>query len=99
MRGVPDNVSPNLPAAFSPDVRGRYKVEPSWPSGGLMVTRPTSDRRYDVQQFTGAPVSTVPAGRWSRGSIARVGAPQFRLPRERWMYDPTMPVQWDVQNT
>lgn len=54
------------------------------------------DRNWDVQAFTGQPVSTVPAGRWYRGSMERAAMPTMvhdaTYPGP--MYDPTDARTW-----
>jgi hypothetical protein len=75
-------------------INGRVRQEPSWPQGGI-VSRPMPDHTYEVQQFTGRPIANNPRGRWSRGSVARFGAPAFH-PNvgPLFMNDPTDPVRY-----
>lgn len=76
----------------TPDLR--VIREPGWPGGG-MVTRPVGDRRYEVQAFTGRPVSTVPQGRWNRGAIVRFMTPNVRPNFDPlYMNDPTDPTRY-----
>lgn len=74
-------------------VSQRYSVAEGWPSGG-MVSRPVGVRFYDVQQFTGYPVSTVRGGQWFRGILLRKGSPRLNPERLPVMYDPTNPATW-----
>lgn len=72
----------------------RAIAEPQWPAGGFSFNR-MDDRNWDVQQFTGYPVSTVGEGRWVRGQIVRRFSPQFRPPMLGYFaYDPTDPATW-----
>jgi hypothetical protein len=76
--------------------RGRTAVEPKWPSGGYMMTRPTADRNYTVQAFTGYPTATVGAGKWQRGKLVRTNTPTLSLATlGHRMYDPTDVTTWD----
>lgn len=76
------------------ETNGRYRVEPAWPQGGFM-SRPMDDRRWDVQAFTGRPVSRVPQGQWSRGIVHRWDVPPVSPnPQALFMYDPTDPVRY-----
>ena len=77
------------------DVRGRVLRTPAWPNGG-MVSRPIGDRHYDVQAFTGNSVSTVPAGRWSRGQLIRSNTVTVHPAKPPIMYDPTDIRTWDA---
>lgn len=82
----------NCGPAMTPS--GRVIREPGWPQGGA-VTRPLADRRYEVQAFTGRPVSTVPQGRWNRGFVVRFMTPEVRpAVWPLYMMDPTDPVRF-----
>jgi hypothetical protein len=59
-----------------------------------MVTRRLADRNYDVQQFTGYAVSTVPGGGWVRGQTVRVNQPTMRPPDPVPMLDLTSTEQF-----
>lgn len=73
----------------------RFPVEPNWPAGGYLVTNPLDDRNWDIQQFTGYPVSTVQPGQWERGQIVRMFTPNLHpAPLGLFMYDPTDPTTW-----
>jgi hypothetical protein len=75
---------------------GRFAVEPKWPMGGAMITRPIDERNYDVQWPTGYAVSTVPSGSWSRGQIVRQFQPNIHPPMLGYFaYDPTDPTTWN----
>jgi hypothetical protein len=77
------------------DTYDRVAVEPGWPNGGYMVTKPLDQRNYDVQQVTGYSVSTVPAGGWVRGQTVRLYQPEFRPSTlGYYAYDPTDPTSW-----
>ena len=72
----------------------RALSEPQWPYGGF-ATRRFGDRNWAVQQYTGYPVSNVPAGAWERGAIIRKYQPPFRPPSLGLVaYDPTRPDTW-----
>ncbi len=85
-------------AAATPDIRGRFPVMNTvrygqeYPMTGL---NRLADRRYDVQQMTGAPVSNVDKGRWDRGILYRGYTPEIRPNgRNLFQYDPTAPEAW-----
>lgn len=67
---------------------GRFRVEPGWPYGGGSTVR-SFDRNWTVQRFTGAAVSTVPAGGWVRGQLMRSYTPAEHFPPISHAYDPT----------
>lgn len=78
------------------DIRGRFNTSPAWPQGG-MVSRPMDDRRFEVQAFTGFPVSTLSTGRWNRGILYRANQPVLKSSkRSLYMYDPTNPSTWPL---
>lgn len=60
---------------------------------------------YEMQAFTGRPVSNNPAGRWNRGQLYRglqpVAAPAFAGPAAlgTHQYDPTVPGGWVTQRS
>ena len=75
---------------------GRMRVEGDWPLGGVYggsVGGPGAargiDRNWDVQAFTGFPVSTVPAGAWARHGAVRGSQPATALGPIVHAYDPT----------
>jgi hypothetical protein len=77
------------------EIYDRFSVEPTWPGGGYLVTNPMDDRNWDVQQFTGYPVSNVQSGQWMRGSIIRMFTPNVHPPILGYFaYDPTDPGTW-----
>lgn len=79
------------------DIVVRSISEPQWPAGGF-VTRRFDDRNFQVQQFTGYPVSNVSAGQWQRGTIIRKYQPAFRPPFLGLVaYDPTRPDTWGAR--
>ena|SRR5438445_6197255 len=82
-------------AGTSTDVRGRIETTPQWPEGGYVLSRPMQDR-WDVQQFTGYPTSTVGEGNWVRGKLIRMFQVELRTPRELFMYDPTDVTTWHL---
>lgn len=64
-----------------------------------MLTRDVTKRNYDVQAFTGYPVSNVSAGHWVRGDIVRMDQPMFRTSTwDLYNYDPTNPLTWNNAN-
>lgn len=57
---------------------------------------------YEVIGATGQPVSTVPAGRWSRAELVRASQPTFALPPMVPAYDRTRlgpPSDWTRVNS
>jgi hypothetical protein len=61
----------------------------------LSFSRPVTQHQYNVDQFTGRPVSPVGTNQWVRGQIVRKYSPQFRPPTLGFYpYDPTDPTTW-----
>ena len=84
----------NHPAGFQVATSGRIVRQAQDFNNEGLFTRSVGEPQYDVQAFTGYATSTNPAGQWNRGSIARYGAPVMRLPREKYVVDPTDPSTW-----
>jgi hypothetical protein len=82
-----------------PQISGRFPTNvqgfDTTPEAG-MLTRPTGDKAWDVQLFTGYPVARNPKSRFYRGQIVRMNAPTQIVPNKRFltMYDPTDPRTW-----
>lgn len=75
-------------------VTGRYSVD-RWPADQPAEAGRRFERNYDVQAFTGYPVSTVRAGQWARGVLYRQAMPALQLSQPALpMYDPTDPRTW-----
>lgn len=74
----------------------RVRVEPNWPAGGYMVSRPVDDRNWDVNPYSPwNSYSTVIGGNWARGSVIRKFQPTIRPPMlGYYAYDPTDPNSW-----
>lgn len=72
---------------------GRYATDPPPPDDSRQFGR-SFDRNYDVQAFTGSPVSTVPAGQWNRGILYRAAMPTLRLTSMGPMFDRTDARTW-----
>jgi len=79
--------------------RGRNDTKKNQPSSGTLMSRPITTRSWLMMPSTGYIHNTGnPAAGWSRGSIARWGAPRLRPNgRNLYMYDPTDPLTWDHQ--
>lgn len=79
--------------------RGRNTAPAPTQPAGSMMSRPITSRSWDMLPGTGYITNTAtPAAGWSRGSVARWGAPALRPNgRNLYMYDPTDPLTWHDQ--